>query len=142
MASEYVSTGRVEGGKLKVRNRARFEQAFKSWRDCEVIITIEKAHATRNLEQNKLYWAGYVKPLAEYTGYSPKWIHAYLKKRFLPANHLMIQDKDGVIVDEADVDALTTTTLDKVQFGEYLRDVEEFALTLKVVVGSNREDAA
>lgn len=132
---EIVLTGFVKSGKLTVRNRKALDEALRHWFDTEVIVTIEKAHATRSLEQNRLYWVGYVNPLADYTGYSPKYMHAYLKKRFLPAQHLLIQDGAGVVVDEADVEMLSTTTLNKVQFGEYLQAIEEFALSLGVRVG-------
>lgn len=139
--NEIVTTGRVEGGKLHVRNRKQVDAALARWMDTEVIVTIEKAHATRSRESNALYWAGYVKPLADFTGYSPKWMHAYLKKRCLPAKKMLIQDKHGVVVEEADLEALTTTTLNKVEFSEFLHEVEEFALSLGVTVGSNREAA-
>lgn len=141
MAKEFVATGTVQGGVLTLRNRRKLDQALKRWKDCEVVVTIEQAHATRSLEQNALYWVAYVNPLAEYTGYSAKWMHAYLKKRFLPSRRLLIQDKHGVVVDERDIDALTTTTLNKVDFGEYLHAIEEFAMELGVTVGSNAEAA-
>lgn len=139
--NELVLSGRVEGGKMHLRNRRKFEATISRWKDCEITVTIEKAHATRSLEQNAMYWAGYVNPLAEFTGYSPKWMHAYLKKRCLPAKKMLIQDKNGVVVEEADLEALTTTTLNKVEFSEYLHEIEEFAQSLGVEVGSNREAA-
>jgi hypothetical protein len=76
-----------------------------------------------------------------YTGYSPQWIHAYLKKRFLSPNHLLIADGQGVVVDEADLEP-TTTTLNKLQFSEYLHQIEEFALELGVYVGSKTRELA
>lgn len=124
-----------------MRNRAALEQHVKKVRDCEVTITIEKAHATRSLDQNALYWVGYVTPLAEHTGYTVLEMHDYLKQRFLPKRHLLIQDADGAVIDEADLPYATTTTLNKVEFGEYLREIEAFALSLNVQVGSNREAA-
>lgn len=136
MAKELASSGFIKAGVLMIRNRRQLDKALARWKDGEVTITIEQAHATRSLEQNALYWVAYVNPLAEYTGYSPKWMHAYLKKRFLPSRRLLIQDKHGVVVDERDIDALTTTTLNKVDFGEYLHAIEEFALELNVTVGS------
>ncbi len=141
MAKAYVTTGRVEKGALKIRNRARMDAFFKNVRDCEVTVTIEKAHATRSADQNALYWAGYIQPLSDYTGYTPLEMHAYLKKRFLPTKQLLIQDANGVVVDETAIEALSTTTLNKVEFGEYLHEIEAFALELGVTVGSNREAA-
>lgn len=142
MAKELVVSGYLQAGVLTIRNRKQMDAVLARWKDCEITVTVEKAHATRSLEQNALYWVAYVNPLAEYTGYSPKWMHAYLKKRFLPSRRLLIQDKHGVVVDERDLEALTTTTLNKVEFGEYLHAIEEFALELGVDVGPKAEDAA
>jgi hypothetical protein len=138
MADEIVLTGRITAGKLKVRGWVpRFEL-----RDGEVLVTIRRASATRSRLANALYWAGFVKPLSEYTGYSPNQVHAYLKQRFLPKQRIEIVDKHtGVVVDEQDLAQLTTTTLTHNEFSDFLHDVREFAETLNVRVGS-REDAA
>jgi hypothetical protein len=137
----FVTSGRVEGGALRLRNLSALNRLLAQTRDCDVTITIERAHATRSLDQNALYWAGYVEPLAEHTGYTVLEMHEYLKQRFLPKKHLFIQDADGQIVDEADLPQPTTTTLNKIEFGDYLREIEAFALGLGVVVGTNREAA-
>lgn len=130
-------TGRVTQGKLHVRNWKRVTLG-----DGEVLITIERARAIRSLDQNALYWSGYVNPLSEYTGYPPKQMHAYLKARFLPKQLIVIVDKrTGVIVDEMDLASLTTTTLTSNEFSEYLHEIADFAETLHVTVGSNRDAA-
>jgi hypothetical protein len=143
MTPEFIASCFVRDGKLKLRQKHAFDTACAQWPDGEVIVRIEPARATRSRQANRLYWAAYVAPLAEHTGYSSLEIHAYLKKRFLPAQHrLIIQDANGVVVDEADLEALTTTTLTKDAFSQYLEDIAAFAQTLGVVVGSNREAAA
>jgi hypothetical protein len=134
-------------GKVRMRNRKSFEDWSERLREGqEVAFTFEPAHATRSLDQNALYWAGYVQPIAEYTGNSPKWVHAYLKHKFLPKQRIEIVDKKtGVIIDEVNLDQLTTTVLNKIEFGEYLRKIEEWVLDEfhgNVTVGSNREHAA
>lgn len=138
----FVTTGCVEGGVLRIRNRAKLEAEFKTWKDGEVTVTIERAHATRSLDQNALYWAGYVQPIADYTGNSVDWTHAYLKNRFLPKQRIEIVDrKTGVVVDEQDLAQLTTTTLNRVEFSEYLKAIEEWVLDEfhgAVEVGSSR----
>lgn len=143
----FVTTGRVVDGKLKVRNREMFEAWAHSQRNGAVIITIERAHATRSLEANALYWIGYVRPLSEYTGYTPNEMHAYLKARFFPSHkrrskRLVLHNREGQVIDECDIDLSSTTTLTNVEFGDYLNDIREFAQSLKVEVGSNREAAA
>jgi hypothetical protein len=138
--SAFVTTAYVEDGKLHVRNRKAFDQAVGSWPEGEYIVTVEKAHATRSIEQNKFYWKAFVQPLAEYTGHSANEIHAYLKKRFLPAPKVEIRDADGFVIDEQDMEP-STTTLNKVEFSEYLQQIEEFAASLNVRVGSHRDAA-
>lgn len=138
-------TGCVKDGVLKLRNGKRAAEEFQNWTDCEVTVTVEKAHATRNLDQNALYWAGYVNPIADYTGNSAKWVHAYLKSKFLPKQRIEIVDKKtGVVVDEQDLAQLTTTELNKIEFGEYLNDIKEWAdeeFHGAVTCGSKREAA-
>lgn len=144
MAKEYTFTARIEDGRLTVGLRVleAMRIALAHWQRCPVTITVEKQHATRSLDQNALYWVGYVNPLADYTGYTPNEMHAYLKKRFLPKQRIEIVDKrSGVVVDEQDLEQLTTTTLNKIEFGEYLDEIKAFAIGLGVTVGSNREAA-
>lgn len=143
----FLTTGRVDKGQLKIRNRRELEKWAQLQRDGEYTVMIERQHATRNLEQNALYWAGYVQPLVEYTGYSAKEMHLYLKARFLPAQKragkvLLLHNQHGEIVDEYELDLSTTTNLNKVEFSEYLNEIQVFAASLGVSVGSNREDAA
>lgn len=138
---EFVTSGRAEKGKLALRNREALDAWAKKLGTGEIIVTFEKAHATRSVDQNALYWAGYIKPLCDHTGYTAMEMHAYCKGRFLPKRHLLIQDTRGQVVEETDIDSITTTRLNKVEFGDYLREIEAFALGLGVTVGSNREAA-
>lgn len=141
----FEMTGFVKDGVLKLRNGKRAADEFLNWTDCEVTVTVEKQHATRSLDQNSLYFAGFVNPIAEYTGYSPRQIHAYLKGRFLPKQRIEIVDKKtGAVVDEVNLDQLTTTVLNKIEFGEYLSDIKDWVDETfhgAVHVGSNREAA-
>lgn len=105
-----------------------------------MLIEIRRAHATRSVIQNALYWAGYVRPLADYTGYTSPEVHAYLKKRFLPNSHVAIADRNGVILDEVDLEP-TTTRLTKHEFSEYLMHIAAFAAELGVDVGSDQAGA-
>lgn len=148
MSKPFVTTARIENHELKVRNRKEMDAWAKLERDGEYTVTIERAHATRSLEQNALYWAGYVKPLSDYTGYTPNEMHEYLKARFLPAEQrrtkrLLLHNKEtGEVLDEFEIDLSTTTNLNKIDFGEYMNAIAVFAHGLGVDVGSNREDAA
>jgi hypothetical protein len=141
----FEISGFIKDGVLKLRNAKTVAAEFDSWPDCEVTVTVEKAHATRSLDANALYWVGYVGPVAEYTGYSINQIHAYFKRRFLPKQRIEIVDKKtGAVVEETDLDQLTTTVLNKVEFGEYLNDIKDWVEETfhgTVTVGSNREAA-
>lgn len=141
----FEITGFVKDGVLKLRNAKAVAAEFEHWRDCECTVTVERKHATRGVLANSLYWAGYVNPVAEYTGYSPKQIHALWKKMFLPKEKIEIVDKrTGVVVAEQDLEALTTTTLTSNEFSEYLHEIAEWVQSTfhgAVTVGSNREAA-
>jgi len=129
MAKEIVLTGFVKSHELKLRHQKRLNDELRHWANCEVVVTIERLYATRGLGANALYWAGYVNPIADYTGLSTKIVHALLKQKFLPKQRIEIVDrKTGVVVDEVDLEALTTTTLTKVEFSDYLREIEEWVL--------------
>lgn len=146
MNKEFLTTGRIERGQLKIRNRKDLDAWASQQRDGEYTVVVERQHATRSLEQNALYHVGYVRPLAEHTGYTVKEMHAYLKARFLPTHKrqskiLLLHDQHGVVIDEYEIDLSTTTVLNKVEFTEYLQAIDVFAADLGVIVGSKREAA-
>lgn len=147
MAQEFVTTGVIKQGQLKVRNRQPLEEWAKRQRDGEYTVTIQRAHATRSLEQNSLYWVGFVQPLSEHTGYTRDEMHAYLKARFLPAEkrrmkRLLLHNRQGDVIDEYEIDLSTTTTLNRIDFSEYLKAIEVFAAELGVTVGRIRDEVA
>lgn len=136
-APEIHLTGRIAGRKLQMRKPKDLErQLAKFPASCEVSIRIKQLSAIRSLEQNSLYWSGYVQPLSEHTGYTSDEIHAFLKAKFLPKK-LAFCDGNGEVIGEYVVGG-TTTTLNKIEFGEYLCHIEEWAATeLGVMVGTN-----
>jgi hypothetical protein len=143
---DYTFTARIEDGRLKVglRTLEAMRQALTQWQRCPVTITVEKQHAIRNVDQNALYWAGYVNPVAEYTGYTPRQIHALFKKMFLPKERIEIVDKRSGVVTEVDLDQLSTTQLNKIEFSDYLHEIKEWVDATfhgTVTVGSNRAAA-
>lgn len=138
--SEFVTTGVLVGGKLKTRNPEHFAAGLKAMKDGEVLITVAHPKATRDARLNRLYWAGYVRPLSEHTGYTPDEIHEYLKARFLPQERIVIVDNHGEVKDDRVVAQRTTTTLTKDQFKQYLVDIADFSAELGVLVGSQRGD--
>lgn len=137
-----VFTGRIRAGKLHVRNWRPLEL-----RDGEVLITVERAHATRSLLQNAWYWGQILKLISDHTGYSPDELHEYCKERF-NSKTLVIVDDQGEVKDEKTI-GLSTTKLNKVTFGEYCEAIRQWAAEdLGVVIPDpdpnwrEKEDAA
>lgn len=147
MPKPFITTAIVKDRKLQVRNREKLERWAQLEKDGEYTLTIERAHATRSLEQNALYFSGFVKPLADEFGWTLNDMHKYLKTRFLPLHKrkvktlTLVNRRNGEVIDEITVDLSSTTHLNKVEFSEYLRDIQVWATGLGVDVGSNREAA-
>ncbi|HXE82913.1 MAG TPA: hypothetical protein VN513_06255 [Gemmatimonadales bacterium] len=145
MADTLVLTGCVtDQRKLKVRMRREVSQQLARWKPgTELTVTIERKRATRSLLANSLYWVGYVKPFSDYTGYPPDACHEFFKRKFLPTQRFLVQDGDGVVLDEMEI-APTTTTLNNVEFSEYLMRITDWTADTfhgAVIVGSNQEAA-
>ncbi len=113
----------VNGG-LKL-NRVRLAKLLKGRRDAELVLMLERKHATRSLSQNAFYWAGVIGSISEYTGYTPEEVHEFCKAKFLP-NRVTLADKNGEVVEEI-VIGKSTTALNKIQFGEYIEAIRQWA---------------
>lgn len=111
-------------GKLKV-NRVRLEKLLATRRDCELEIVIERKHATRSLSQNAWYWSGVIGSISDYTGYTPEETHEFCKAKFLP-NKITLADKQGEVIEEI-VIGTSTAKLNKIQFGEYIEAIRQWA---------------
>ena len=119
-----VMPARLERGTLRL-NRRRLDVLLAGHRDCSVLLTIERQHATRSLSQNAYYWGVVVQTLSEHTGFTPDEMHEVLKAKFLPKK-LAVTDGNGEIKGEFVIGG-TTTRLNKIQFGDYLRDIHVWA---------------
>lgn len=127
MADTLQLTGCVtDTHTLKVRMRRDVSEQLARWRaGTELTLTIERKRATRSRDQNAWYWSGILGALAEHTGYTVDELHDYCKQRF-NAKRLIITNEHGEIVDEQRVGA-TTTTLNRITFGEYCERIREWA---------------
>jgi hypothetical protein len=141
----FEATAVKKDGKIRLRNQKAFQEwAERAREGQEFFVTFEKAHAIRSLDSNALYWAGYVNPVAEYTGYTAKQIHALFKKMFLPRQRIEIVNQRTGVVFETDLEQLSTTQLNKVEFSDYLTEIKDWVEATfhgAVTVGSNREAA-
>lgn len=128
---ERVSTlGEIRRGKLRVKRADRFSAQLARWRDCPVEITVARQRATRSQQQNAYYWGVVLDLLAEHTGYHVNELHEYFKQTFLP-KHLIFAAPSGEVLREAVV-GQTTTTLNKLEFGDYVERIRQVAAEMGV----------
>jgi hypothetical protein len=125
MATEVVTTGTVNRGRLKVRITPAFQSELQSFRDGPVTVRIERKRATRRQQANAYYWVAVIATLAEYTGYSPDDMHDVLKAKFLPKT-LAMANGNGEVMAEFVIGG-STTKLDVVEFYEYVQRIKQWA---------------
>lgn len=137
--TEYQLPARIRGGKLLVRRWKPMLDAAKEFADGEVVITITTWKKRRSLDANALYWVGFITPVSEATGNEPAEVHAYFKRLFLPRQRIVLCDRQGEVLDDVEVEALTTTKLTVTEFSDYLRAIAGWAFEkLGLVLKSNR----
>jgi hypothetical protein len=130
---EIVTTGFVRRGRLEMRNRKTVTAQLRRMKDCEVVITIESRKAARSQLQNRYYWGVVVDLISQHTGYSPEELHELLKAKFLPKK-LAVCNGIGEIQGEFVIGG-STTKLNKIEFGEYMDAIKQWAAeSLDVVI--------
>lgn len=112
-------------GILTIANRERLTDWCKQHPGKQVKIKVERKGARRSLPQNSYYHGVVVELVREGLldcGYSLSHdeTHYFLKERFNP---IEIPGKDGFVITVPG----TTTELNKVEFGEYIERVAQFA---------------
>lgn len=120
----FITSGRVERGELRLRNLRKMAEALAAWR-CEVVVTIERAHATRSKPQNDYYWSVVVARIAAKWRRDPQSTHELLKAQFLPYD-LAQEGKNGVLMNGLVIGG-STTKLNKLQFIDYLDAIVAWA---------------
>lgn len=129
--AHVVATGFVKGGKLQLRGRTAFAAQLAKLRDCEVVVTVERASATRSKLQNDYYWSVVVDRVAgNFSGrlgrrVTPQEAHELLKAQFLP--HDMAQKGTNGSLMNGLVIGGSTTKLNNLQFIEYLETIVGWA---------------
>lgn len=114
-----------ESGALTIANRDRLTDWCKQHPGKQVKIKVERKAAKRSLNQNSYYHGVVVEMVREgllNCGYplSHDETHYFLKERFNP---IEIPGKDGFVITVPG----TTTELNKVEFGEYIERIAQFA---------------
>lgn len=121
----YVTEGYVREGEVHLRNTRELEQEFKTWRDCPLTVTFEKAYATRSLPQNDYYWSVVVARIAGTWKRNPLETHEILKAQFLPVEQAR-KGLNGTLMNGLVIGG-STTKLNKLEFIEYLEAIVGWA---------------
>lgn len=118
---EYVASARLENGVLHIRHRRHMDESLKRWQDCNCIVTIERAHATRSKAQNDYYHSVIVERVAAFWKRDPKEAHEVLKATFLP-HERALEGTNGTLLNGYVIGG-STTKLNKLEFVEYLEAI-------------------
>lgn len=128
--TRFSCGGRTEAGKLRIRNAKRYDDAIEAFGDCEVLITVEKAHATRSKPQNDYMWAVVIPRVQEAfraRGIADcsdlKVTNEVLKAQFMDPELVRTGRIRGFISDTGLLIGTHTSDLNKLQFIEYLERV-------------------
>lgn len=113
----------VKNGQVVIKEQDIFNKELTHYEGKEIVVTIGKEYITRSLPQNSYYWGVPVEMLSEETGHTPDEIHELLKAMFLK-KHLDIKLKDKI---ERYKIIKSTTSLDKMQWEEYMDKIRQFA---------------
>lgn len=95
-------------------NLARFKEFVKA--NAGKQVRIELPVTKRSNTQNNYYWV-YLQVIERETGNNANDLHDYFKERLLPKKTITIKGRKGTHQIET---PMSTTELDKIQFGEYL----------------------
>jgi hypothetical protein len=117
--------GKVEGGRLNLHNRKRFEQELMTVKDCEIVLTIKKRGRRSNQQNRYLFGVVYAECRHAFLdlGYrmTVDQCHNFFKRMFLPEN---IVDKDGTVIGEWEG---SSAELNKEEFSQYIDNIRAFA---------------
>jgi len=129
------ASGRVQKGKLFIRNRRLFDRQVaelkESW---ELEILVQRLRATRSPMQNRWYWGQVVGLVSQYTGSTPDDIHGIYKAKFLPRIISVPNIRTGEVVAEFTLGG-STRTMNTTEFSEYCEAIRDWAAdTLGVII--------
>lgn len=121
----YITSARIAGGKLTIRNRKQFDALLATCRDGEYTVTVERAHATRSKAQNDYLHAVVVEAISEHTGYNAKDAKELIKAMHLPQD-MAASGENGRLMNGLVIGG-HTSRLNKLQFIEFLERVVQWA---------------
>jgi hypothetical protein len=131
--TSFVTSGRVEQGQLHLHQKKPYD-AWLAKHDSRIILAkFEPQHAKASPQQYAYYWAGVLAPLWSVTHCSTGDLHEFFKRRFNP-RVIALVSTTGEILDQ-ELIGNSTSTLNKVTFGEYLKQIRTYASDrLQVVI--------
>jgi hypothetical protein len=134
MAKTYCTTGRVTNGQLFMRNKREMADALRDWKDGDVLITVERAHAHRSTHQNAYYWAVVIPRIQDAfkqkgieAGGRPDVTNEVLKAQFMDPGLVSKGRIRGFLSDTGLLIGSHTSDLNKLEFLEYLERIAEHA---------------
>jgi hypothetical protein len=117
--------GKIEGGKLSLHNRKRFEQELSTCKDAEVTVIVKKRGRRSNQQNRYLFGVVYANCRQAFLdlGYrmDVDQVHRFFKRMFLPER---IVDKDGTVIGEWEG---SSAELNKEEFSVYIESIRAFA---------------
>ena len=123
--SDFVTTAYLKQGALKVRSMNALRDWAQRQKEGEYIIKIQRARAVRSVEANRYYCGVVLTLLSDHTGYTVEELHEWAKMKFMP-KEVALCDGNGEVKDALVIGG-TTTTLNTVQFYEYIEQIRLFA---------------
>ena len=108
--------GSVKEGKLKIRDRASFDNYVKQFEGKDIEILVKRKSSKRNLLQNAFFHA-WIKLLSEHTGYGFEEMKEIIKFKFLQTE--TVNEKTGEIMKYIK----PTSSLNKSEFADLCNDV-------------------
>lgn len=129
-----VASGRVQQGKLVIRDRRHFDRQIAQLKDTwELEITVQRKYATRSPQANRYWWGVCLHLVSEHTGYTPEELHDWAKTQFLP-KHLVFADGNGEIVGDYVLGG-STRKLNTTEFYAFVERFRQWAAeTLDVAI--------
>lgn len=119
MTETHRFTGCVEGGKVHLDDRQRWDSVAVGLEGKRVELTLAKYRASRSDRANRYLWAIY-NYIAEWSGHEPEEIHHLMKHLHLPGKPLTLPSGEVVEI-------RTTRTLNSEDFGHYVDRVKLWA---------------
>ncbi len=118
----------IEKHELVFSNKAYVRHHLSKWEGKKVIVTVEKVHNKRSLNQNAYYWV-ILDIISNHTGHSADELHRLFKGIFLPRKMVVLNNKTYSL-------AGSTTELTKGQFVEYLMRITAEVADMGIILPS------